>query len=87
MFLVDKYSYLINQISSQQKIIKNILNSFNNHIHIFENINEIVKKPKEELKLILEDLERGVFKYSNFQHIIVYGSINSNKENMIKRPM
>jgi DNA polymerase III delta prime subunit len=83
MFLVDKYNYLTCQLTSQQKIIKNILNSFNNHILVYENINEIIKKPKEEFKLILEDLERGVFKYSNFQHVIIYGSINSNKENMV----
>jgi hypothetical protein len=32
---------------------------------------------------IVEDLERGVWKYSNFQHLIVYGSLNSNKENLV----
>ena len=83
MFLVDKYSDLAHDITSQQTIIKNILESFNTHNLIYNNVNEIVKKPNNEFKLVIDDLERCVWKYSNFQHLIIYGSLNSNKDNLV----
>jgi len=83
MFLVDKYNDLTHDITSQQTIIKNILESFNTHNIIYNNIDEIVKKPNNEFKLIIDDLERCVWKYSNFQHLIIYGSLNSNKDNLV----
>ena len=83
MFLIDKYNYLICEVTSQQKIINNILNSFNSHNIIYNDLNNILKKPKNEFKKIIDDLERCVWKYSNFQHLIIYGSINSNKENFV----
>jgi len=83
MFLIDKYNYLSSEATSQQPIINKILDSFNSHNIIYNNINEVIKKPKEEFHKIVEDLERGVWKYSNFQHLIVYGSLNSNKENLV----
>ena len=83
MFLIDKYNYLSSEATSQQPIINKILDSFNSHNIIYNNINEIIKKSKEEFHKIVEDLERGICKYSNFQHLIVYGSVNSNKENLV----
>jgi replication factor C subunit 3/5 len=83
MFLIDKYNYLSSEITIQQKIIVKILDSFNNHNMIYSNLNEILKKPKDEFKKIIDDLDRCIFKYSNFQHLIVYGSLNSNKENLV----
>jgi replication factor C subunit 3/5 len=83
MFLVDKYNYLTHEITSQQKIVNRILNSFNNHNMIYNNFNEVLNKPDHELIKIIDDLERCVWKYSNFQHLVVYGSINSNKENLV----
>jgi replication factor C subunit 3/5 len=64
-------------------MINKILNSFNNHNFIYDNLEEISKKPKTEFLKIIDDLDRCVNKYSDFQHIIVYGSINSNKENLV----
>jgi replication factor C subunit 3/5 len=83
MFLIDKYNYLLSENISQNKIINKILNSFNNHNFIYNNLDEIIKKPKNEFLKIIDDLDKSVNKYSNFQHIIVYGSINSNKENFV----
>jgi replication factor C subunit 3/5 len=83
MFLIDKYNYLTCELTSQQKLINNILNSFNSHNIIYNNIQNILNKPHDEFKKIVDDLERCIWKYSNFQHIIVYGSINSNKEQFV----
>ena len=83
MFLVDKYYDLSNEISFRQNIVLDILNSFNNHNMIYNNMEEIIKKPKKEVIKIFKDLERGILKYSNFQHLIIYGSINSNKEYLV----
>jgi replication factor C subunit 3/5 len=79
MFLIDKYNYLLYNMCIQ----KNILNSFNNHNYYYDNLDEIIKKPNNELKEIINDLDTNVFKYSNFQHLIIYSSINSNKENLL----
>jgi len=79
MFLIDKYNYLLYNMCIQ----KNILNSFNNHNYYNNNLDEIIKKPNNELKEIINDLDTNVFKYSNFQHLIIYSSINSNKENLL----
>ena len=83
MFLVDKYNNLIHDVTMQQKTINNILDSFNNHNTIYNNLNQIILKPNDEFKKIIDDLERCIWKYSNFQHLIVYGSLNSNKENFV----
>jgi replication factor C subunit 3/5 len=83
MFLIDKYSYLLSENISQNIMINKILNSFNNHNFIHNNIEEIIKKPKNEFIQVIDDLDKCVNKYYNFQHIIVYGSLNSNKENLV----
>jgi len=83
MFLIDKYNYLACELTSQQKLINNILNSFNSHNTIYNNLDIVLKKPDNEFKKIIDDLERCIWKYSNFQHLIIYGSINSNKENFV----
>ena len=84
MFLVDKYYSMFNNLSYHQKIIQKLLDSFNNHNIIYSDIENVIKKPYVEFSKIIEDLERGIWKYSNFQHLIVYGSINSNKEYFVK---
>ena len=83
MFLIDKYNYLLCESTSQQKLINNILNSFNSHNNIYNNIYDIINKPINEFKIIVNELERCIWKYSNFQHLIIYGSINSNKEQFV----
>jgi replication factor C subunit 3/5 len=83
MFLIDKYNYLTCELTAQQELINNILNSFNSHNIIYNDLKNILNKPNYEFKKIIDDLERCIWKYSNFQHLIVYGSINSNKEEFV----
>ena len=80
MFLIDKYKNLTYEINTHQHIINNILESFNNHNVIYNNLDEILKKPDEEFKKVVDNLERAVWKYSNFQHLVIYGSTHTNKE-------
>ena len=47
------------------------------------NLSDILNKPNDEFKKIIDDLERCIWKYSNFQHLIIYGSINSNKDQFV----
>jgi replication factor C subunit 3/5 len=82
-FFIDKYANLSSDIITQQKILTKILDSFNNHNMIYNNLETILKKPKNEFIKVINDLDRGVLKYSNFQHLIIYGSLNSNKENLV----
>ena len=63
MFLIDKYNYLTCELTSQQKLINNILNSFNSHNIIYNNIQDILNKSNEEFKKIVDDLERCIWKY------------------------
>lgn len=83
MFLIDKYNYLTCELTSQQILINNILNSFNSHNSVYNNLQNVLNKPHNEFAKIIDDLERCIWKYSNFQHLIVYGSINSNKEQLV----
>jgi replication factor C subunit 3/5 len=83
MFLVDKYYEMSNNIIYENTIIEKIINSFNSHNCIYKDINKIITKPHEDFMKIVNDLDRGTLKFSNFQHIIVYGSINNNKEYLV----
>ena len=80
---IDKYNYLTCELTSQQKLINKILNSFNSHNTIYNNLPDILNKPNIEFIKIVDDLERCIWKYSNFQHLVIYGSINSNKEQFV----
>ena len=44
MFLVDKYNYISFELTTNQSLIKNILNSFNSHNFIYNNLEEVKKK-------------------------------------------
>ena len=39
---------------------------------MYKNIENIVNKSPDEFINIIEDLEKGTWKYSNFQHLIVW---------------
>ena len=83
MFLIDKYNYLTCKLTSEQELINDILNSFNSHNAIYNNLDQLINKPYKEYIEIINELDRCVWKYSNFQHLIIYGSLNSNKENFV----
>jgi replication factor C subunit 3/5 len=81
MFLVDKYYNLNNIFTFEQRLIDKILNSFKTNNIL--NVDNLENKSNKEFINILGQIEKGTWRYSNFQHLIVYGSINSNKENIV----
>lgn len=85
MFLVDKYYNDSNHITYHQTIIKKILDSFDAHNQIYNNIESIIKLPNEEFSKILNDLEYGTWRYANFQHLIVYGAYGCGKEYLVNK--
>ena len=85
MFLVDKYYNDSNYITCHQSIIDKIIESFDSHHNIYNNINEIIKLPFKELCKIVNDLETETFRYANFQHLIVYGPSGCGKEYLVNK--
>jgi len=85
MFLVDKYYNDSNYITCHQSIIDKIIESFDSHHNIYNNINEIKKLPFKEFCKIVNDLETETFRYANFQHLIVYGPSGCGKEYLVNK--
>ena len=85
MFLVDKYYNDSNYITCHQSIIDKIIESFDAHYNIYNNIHEIVKLPFKEFSKIINDLESETLRYANFQHIIVYGPSGCGKEYLVNK--
>jgi len=83
MFLVDKYYNDSNYITYHQTIINKIIDSFDSHNQIYSNIDSVIKLPNNELYKIVTDLNYETWRYSNFMHLIIYGSIGSGKEYLI----
>jgi replication factor C subunit 3/5 len=85
MFLVDKYYNDSNYITYHQTIIDKILDSFDAHNQIYANIDSIIKLPNDEFFKVINDLEYGTWRYSNFQHLIVYGPNGCGKEYLVNK--
>jgi len=85
MFLVDKYYNDSNYITYHQTIIDKILDSFDAHNQIYANIKSIIKLPNDEFAKVINDLEYGTWRYSNFQHLIVYGPNGCGKEYLVNK--
>jgi replication factor C subunit 3/5 len=85
MFLVDKYYNDSNYITCHQAIINKIIDSFDAHNQIYSNIDSIIKLPNIEFNKIINDLEYGIWRYSNFQHLIVYGPSGCGKEYLVNK--
>jgi len=83
MFLIDKYSYLLSENISQNSIINKILNSFDDQNIFHPDLKNIINKPYSEFIKLNSESNNSLNKYCNFQHLIVYGSIHSNKENLV----
>ena len=60
-----------------------MLNCFNTTIDIHKHINEISNNSPEELIDLIKNLEKGLLNFSNFQHLIIYGSLTTNKEYLV----
>jgi replication factor C subunit 3/5 len=85
MFLADKYYNDSNEIIFHQEILEKLLNSFDTHNEIYKNIDTIEKKPMGEFKEIINNIEYGNWQYSNFQHLIIYGSNGCGKNFIVKK--
>ena len=85
MFLVDKYYNDSNYITCHQSIIDKIIESFDAHNQIYANINEIMKLPFNEFSKVISELECGTWRYSNFQHLVVYGPSGCGKEYLVNK--
>ena len=85
MFLVDKYYKDCNYISSHQSIINKIIDSFDTHQTIYNNVDNIIKLPLQEFSKIINNLDSGIWRYSNFHHLILYGPPGSSKEFLLDR--
>lgn len=85
MFLIDKYFSDPNNQTWHENIIDKVLDSFDSHKQIYGDIKNVIKKSPEEFENIIQELERGIWRYSNFQHLVVYGPQGSNKEQLIEK--
>jgi hypothetical protein len=64
-------------------MIDKILNCFNTHNNIYKNIDDVINKPTDEFIDTVKALDKGTWKFANFQHLIVYGSLTTNKEFLV----
>ena len=85
MFLIDKYFNNVNHYIWYQPIIDKLLASFDTHNDIYSNMKTIINKPEKEFNNIIYNLERGVWKYANFQHLVIYGKPGSGKEFLVNK--
>jgi len=83
MFLVDKYQKDSNYISCHQDIIKKLLDTFDSHQKIYKKAEELVKKSKTEFKKTIKELETKSWRYSNLQHLVLYGPKGCGKEYVV----
>jgi Cdc6-like AAA superfamily ATPase len=82
MFLVDKYFNDSNQHFWHHSIIEKILDSFDTYSYIYSHTNNI-KEQENKFKQIISNLESGIWKYANFQHLVVYGKPGSSKDFLV----
>jgi replication factor C subunit 3/5 len=80
MFLVDKYK---NDIMPSYEIVDKLLNSLNTHRQIYDNINNVINRPYEEFKDIIDNIVHGNWKYANMPHLLFYGPDGCGKEFII----
>jgi len=85
MFLVDKYYNDSNYITYYQPIINKILASFDTHNQIYANIDSTIKLSNKEFTKVINELEYGTYRYSNFQHLIVYGPTGCGKDYLVNK--
>ena len=85
MFLVDKYFNDSNQYIWHHSIIEKILDSFDSYSYIYSHLDNIIKKPEDKFKQIISNLQDGIWKYANFQHLVVYGKPGSSKDFLVNK--
>lgn len=85
MFLVDKYSQFNQHITFNEDIVDKILDSFDSHNEIYNNLDTIFDKPKDIILERLKTIQDNSLRYANFHHLIVYGPEGNNKEYIVNR--
>ena len=85
MFLVDKYFKDSNHYVWHHSIIEKVLESFDAHNEIYSKIDSVIKKPDDEFEKIITNLQSGIWRFANFQHLVVYGKPGSGKEFLVNK--
>jgi replication factor C subunit 3/5 len=84
MFFVDKYYNDINYML-YNNIIQKILKFFDSYNNINKNIDTIIKLPYQDFKNIIYNLEYNTYRFSNFQHLIIYSIDDISKEYIVNK--
>ena len=85
MFLVDKYRNDANGITCHQDIIEKLLSTFDTYNEFYQGINDIIEKPNGDLLSSIKKMSDLDFKYSNFQHLIMYGPSDCGKDYVVNK--
>ena len=85
MFLVDKYYHDSNTITCHQEILDKLLDTFDSHVQIYQDINKLKNMDKESFTSLMDNLDRSTWRYSNFQHLVVYGNTGCGKEYLVNK--
>ena len=87
MFLVDKYQKDYNYITCHQDLIEKLLATFDSHLSLYNKVYSVLKPSvsnDNELKDIINELETQNWRYSNLQHLVVYGPKGCGKEYIVE---
>lgn len=80
MFLVDKYRNDANSITCHQDIVEKLLSTFDTHNEMYQKLDNVINKPMDQILDSFKDFDPLDFKYSNFQHLIMYGPSDCGKD-------
>lgn len=83
MFLVDKYQKDSNYITCHQDIIDKLLDTFDSHQKIHKMIRNIKNISDKDFKSMINELETKNWRYSNLQHLVLYGPKGCGKEYVV----
>ena len=80
MFLVDKYRNDANSITCHQDIVEKLLSTFDTHNEMYQKLDNVINKPVDQIVNSFKNFDPLDFKYSNFQHLIMYGPSDCGKD-------
>jgi len=95
MFLVDKYQKDCNYITCHQDLIEKLLDTFDSHQDLYRKVITVLKEEKNKKKSqkkikdtnineLITELETQNWRYSNLQHLVVYGPKGCGKEYIVE---
>lgn len=85
MFLVDKYYHDSNTITCHQEILDKLLDTFDSYSQIYQDLNKLKNMNKNSFSDLMINLDKGTWRYSNFQHLVVYGNTGCGKEYLVNK--